>query len=951
MNSLLKKFLIGLLVLVLVTVLILAAWVFLISPNLERKKAIEPEEAAKDIEKIVKEYDQVDFNEELGLPYINNEVIVVATEYAGTREIESLAWRFDATVDSTMGDIGIYRFSFPVSKSYSELERIVNDLKRNELVEDAYLSLVSSVEPDLIIDAGAAVVDPVYPEDYWNGDEWDTAVPSGENWGMEAIDAPGAWGYLDQMGTVRVGLIDNMPNTLHEDLSFSNVSCLFVDSKTGSVSTNTYVLSPKDHGSHVSGIMAAKWDFRSDSDLTGEEWEKTGVSGVLGNKGALYYCETYNVTDGKVSSDYHTAYTYLLALKTLIDQDVQVINISQNTCRLIGFAASRGNLNAIRYLTQQANLTEKGLLRIIQAREEAGKKDFVICVAAGNNNALTYYLDDKQPYGYRDYMTLEEVVDGSTGETGESGNALALYNNFLNLMSEEDVKNRILVVGAIGIDANRSTSTSTRYSYSYFSNVGDRVDVVAPGQDIYSCLSYGHDKKDGTSMATPHVAGVAGLVFACNPELTGPEVKQILLASTTGRFTYYQGSSGLINARIAVENALKTKEKPVERVIKKTTDRGLDLCFVVDTTSSMGDDIDNAKENMTEILLHLSEKSSDYRVAIVDYRDFASRTQSAEDYPSKVQLDFSADDNEIKEAILQLDLGYGGDNEETVYSALIAASRLKWRPDAKKVVIILGDAAPLDPEPITGYTYDDALRALLNADLSLDLEQSDHRVVDSFDMSKINVYSIGADPSLDAEDFFQDISNDTGGSYSGIDYASDVSDAIIESIEQIEIVTAVSVDVDFGTSLDDCEIDLYQDDAYLFSFKTDAYGMVRLDDIEPGRYSWRTQGSFSGGTVVIPETQRYLRAESTEQYWFTPLIEKWGTDKPRTVSYAYPVLLVIFLLPLSVAAVITEGKKGRKRQASQFSFCSNCGAKIQPHSAFCGVCGARREDPSAYGIY
>lgn len=58
----------------------------------------------------------------------------------------------------------------------------------------------------------------------------------------------------------------------------------------------------------------------------------------------------------------------------LIDQDVQVINISQNTDRLKGFAASHGNRNAVAYLTRQASLAGKGLARIISSREAAGKK-------------------------------------------------------------------------------------------------------------------------------------------------------------------------------------------------------------------------------------------------------------------------------------------------------------------------------------------------------------------------------------------------------------------------------------------------------------------------------------------------------------------------------------------------------------------------------------------------
>lgn len=64
-------------------------------------------------------------------------------------------------------------------------------------------------------------------------------------------------------------------------------------------------------------------------------------------------------------------------------------------------------------------------------------------------------------------------------------------------------------------------ATDQNDNKAYFSNFGKWVDVAAPGVRIYSTLpnhsnhmgtDYGY--LDGTSMATPHVAGLAGLVWA-----------------------------------------------------------------------------------------------------------------------------------------------------------------------------------------------------------------------------------------------------------------------------------------------------------------------------------------------------------------------------------------------------------------------------------------------------
>ena len=68
---------------------------------------------------------------------------------------------------------------------------------------------------------------------------------------------------------------------------------------------------------------------------------------------------------------------------------------------------------------------------------------------------------------------------------------------------------------------------------AHFSNVGSNsVHLGAPGVQISSCFN-GSDSDyrtlDGTSMATPHVCGVAALVLAANPAATMEEVKQRLL--------------------------------------------------------------------------------------------------------------------------------------------------------------------------------------------------------------------------------------------------------------------------------------------------------------------------------------------------------------------------------------------------------------------------------------
>ncbi len=229
--------------------------------------------------------------------------------------------------------------------------------------------------------------------------------------------------------------------------------------------------------------------------------------------------------------------------------------------------------------------------------------------------------------------------------------------------------------------------------------------------------------------------------------------------------------------------------------------RKLDLAFVIDTTGSMSDDIAEVKENMKEYLDDLDASGMDYRIAIVDYRDFAERSVSI-DYPYKVQLDFTDNYDDILAGINGLNLGHGGDYEETICSALIdGLDEVSWRNDAGKAAILMGDAPALDPEPYTGYTKEQAVNKLLHDNTAYEEKVDELSVAlaglsfseQAATRSKVTLFTIATSLNSEVTEDFEYLAEQTGGEQYTADDVADITDIITEIID---IIPDVVEDVD-----------------------------------------------------------------------------------------------------------------------------------------------------------
>ena len=109
-------------------------------------------------------------------------------------------------------------------------------------------------------------------------------------------------------------------------------------------------------------------------------------------------------------------------------------------------------------------------------------------------------------------------------------------------------------------------ATNERDRLASFSNYGrHNVDLAAPGVGTLSTVpGGGYETKSGTSMATPHVAGVAGLILSLDPEASNEQLKTRLLANVdqVPALTDKVATGGRLNAAAALREDLQAPAAP-----------------------------------------------------------------------------------------------------------------------------------------------------------------------------------------------------------------------------------------------------------------------------------------------------------------------------------------------------------------------------------------------------
>ena len=170
-------------------------------------------------------------------------------------------------------------------------------------------------------------------------------------------------------------------------------------------------------------------------------------------------------------------------------------------------------------------------------------------------------------------QSLQYAIDNGALISNNSWGGGGFSSAMQTLLTQAEAVNHLFVAAAGNSSTNIDNSPTYPAAYqnanvisvasiqsdgsrSGFSNYGTtNVDVAAPGSGIRSTVTGGgYASFNGTSMASPHVAGIAALMRSLAPTASTADIKRILIETSTwdSRLETVSDSEGRVNASAAV---------------------------------------------------------------------------------------------------------------------------------------------------------------------------------------------------------------------------------------------------------------------------------------------------------------------------------------------------------------------------------------------------------------
>ena len=333
-----------------------------------------------------------------------------------------------------------------------------------------------------------------------------------------------------------------MSNLYYESKLFSNVDPAFIFDFKGECANDPYF---KDLWGLGSINICKAWNLSTGSRVNVAVVDQ-GVDKSHNDLRQNIHPLSFNTVTGKIGSDFESDEDHGTHVAGIVSA------VKDNHLQVVGVAPNAKIMSVSNPLVVSANISAELANGISWAWKNGAD---VINNSWGDQGGNLYENLHSS--------ILEEAISEAItqGRNGKGTIVLFASGNFSPKIDYPAYANPdILVVGAIQSDKRRWVR----------SGYGKELDVVAPGVGILSTTPnnslYSYN---GTSMACPHVAGVAALILSVNPNLTAKQVSDIIekTVQKVGGYNYqndpnhpngtwnYEMGYGLVDAYEAVKTA------------------------------------------------------------------------------------------------------------------------------------------------------------------------------------------------------------------------------------------------------------------------------------------------------------------------------------------------------------------------------------------------------------
>ena len=436
---------------------------------------------------------------------------------------------------------------------------------------------------------------------------------------------------------------------------------------------------------------------------------------------------------------------------------------------------SQGTPTVLTNLAHSGNVTNDLTKSRGQIDEMSEDTNLVMFTIGGNDVNFSDIVKECFTLGLRDAKTCKEkVADANTKLESVKSNTLTILQKIDNKLKNDT---QVILVGYPRLATNRNY---------ILDNSGVRYDAGA-GVRSLSDASMGIQStlvqewnKSHPSLKVTYIDGVINTFDGHEPD---PSPKHRNPQRWINEFLETEGKIK-DNGQIESESSSDTNEfyhpnitghAEIAKLIaekvgvptfnnqESSTKSDIDIAFVIDSTGSMKDNVGALRARVNEIMKQTEKGASSYRFALIDYKDHPKF--NTQNYLARTDVDFTSDESTLEKGLdsLTYEGGNLGNTNASVYSGVMQAVNMKWRNGVKKIVVVIGDAPPRDPEPGTGYTAASVAKA-------------------AYEVDPVSVYGIDTG-QLNSSDFQTLVSSSTGttANASSPDQVSDLVNKAISS--------------------------------------------------------------------------------------------------------------------------------------------------------------------------